>query len=135
MHLGLGLPLGGFALIPAPPDIELAGEPYSGSNSGTWLVATTSVTRNGSAAGQASVFLDRNPTNGANYRVRFTVADKTGDDFFYRLGGGGTAHQITGNMAYDQIVASGGTTPQITFAPWGGAAGQATITGISVQAA
>lgn len=117
------------------PDLELVVSPYGGTASGLWTITAAAVNRNGSTSGQAAVGLDRLLVAGANYRVRFLVSDKSGDDFFFRLGGGGTAHQIVANGQYDAVVPAGGTNQVIAFAPWAGTAGQATITGLSVQAA
>lgn len=113
--------------------VELVVSPYTGNVSGSWLIGGTSVTRNGSAGGNAIVTLSTAIDTGKNYRVRFTVTNLSGDTFFWRLGGAGTAREISANGAVDITVAGGGTNPSINFGPWAGGAGEVTITNLSVQ--
>ncbi|CAB4157118.1 hypothetical protein UFOVP681_2 [uncultured Caudovirales phage] len=112
---------------------ELVVSPYTGSASGTWALTSTNVTRNGSSTGQVVVNISTAIDTAKRYYVTFTVADLSGDTLLLRIGGSGTAYQVSANGVYTARVAGGGTTSSISFAPWGGSAGQATITNISVK--
>jgi hypothetical protein len=110
---------------------ELVPATYAGAVSGSWSIGATSITRNGSATGQASLSLGASPDTNKRYQLIFTVADLSGDTLGFRLGGG-TAYNITTNGTYTFRIAPGGTSA-LTFIPWSGTAGQATITNISVR--
>jgi hypothetical protein len=107
--------------------------PLTGSSSGSWAIGPTSITRNSSSTGQANLTLNITPSTNVRYVVSFTVANLSGDTFFYRVGSGGAANQITANGTYTVRVLGGGGSASLIFAPWTGAAGEATITNISVR--
>jgi len=110
---------------------ELVPATYSGVVGGLWAISATAVTRNGSSTNQASFNLTSTPTANKHYQVVFTVSDLSGDTLGFRLAGG-TAYNITANGTYTFRIISGGTGG-LTFIPWAGTAGQATITNISVR--
>jgi hypothetical protein len=112
---------------------ELVTSPYTGSVSASWAVTSTNVTRNGSSTGQAVLSLSTAIDTAKRYYVTFTVADLSGDTMLIRIGGSGTAYQVSANGVYTARLIGGGTGSSITFAPWAGSAGQATITNISVK--
>ena len=105
------------------PDIKVLPATVSGGFTSDAL----GVYRNGST-GQASF---ANGVAGRTYLVEFTVSGLTGDTFFVRAQGG-TANNITSNGAYSLRLLSV-SLGSIIFAPWGGVAGTATITNISVR--
>lgn len=111
---------------------ELVPTPYNGIGSGSWAVGTNSITRNGSAGGQASFGLSTTLDVSKSYRVTFTVSNLSGDTFYVRLSNG-TTNQVTANGTYSVLLIPGGSTGTMTFAPWGGTAGQVTITNVTVR--
>jgi hypothetical protein len=115
------------------PGSESVVTPYSGTVSGSWAISSTEVTRNGSSGGQANLTLSITPSTTKTYQVQFTVSNLSGDTFYYRLGSGGSAIQVTSNGQYTARVIGGGGSTSIIFAPWAGSAGQVTISNISVR--
>lgn len=112
---------------------ELIPVTYVGTVSGAWTISASSITRNGSSGGQASL----NPLASAldtakRYSVRFTVSGMSGDTFGIRLGSG-TAYQVTTNGVYTAVLPAGATSASLLFVPWSGTAGEATITLVSVR--
>lgn len=128
---GLGLAI---RLNPASRrgNAELVTMPYTGSVSGGWTITAAGISRNGAAGGSALLGLVQTLEIGANYRIQMTVAGKSGDDFFYRVGAAGTAYQVSANGSIDIIRAAGGSSAVLSFGPWAGAVGDVTITGLSV---
>ena len=110
---------------------ELVLSPYIGSASGSWTVGATSITRNGSASGQATVNLGATVSTSKKYRVVFTVANISGDSFYYTLGGG--SNRVQSNGVVSAVITPGSAVSYFQIAPWAGTAGEATITGISVR--
>lgn len=116
---------------------ELVVSPYTGGETGSsaWTISDTQVDRNGEAVYRVWLDLDREPTSGADYLISFTVAGKSGDNFFVRLGSQtGTPQQIASDGDKAFILASGGTEKRVYFGPWSGTTGEAAITLVSVRA-
>jgi hypothetical protein len=119
--------LGGSA---SPYGPELLTVPYSGSVAGSWVITGTNVTRNGSSGGNAQ--LDGTTGSAGNtYRVAFDVAGFSGDSFTV-LYAGSNVGQISANGSY-VFPAHSGAGGAFQVIPWAGAAGQATITNLSVK--
>jgi hypothetical protein len=113
---------------------ELVASPVSGGVSGLWLVDANGVTRNGSTTGQANALLTGAAVLSASftYRLKFTLADFSGDSFGFRFGAGTARGPVAANGSYTFDFPGGGATGLI-FIPWGGVAGQATITAMSLR--
>lgn len=112
---------------------ELVIYPLDGAASDAWVVSATSVTRNGSSGGGATVSVTgTNLLSSKTYLITLTVADFSGDALFFRAGSGGVLGPISANGAYSYST-PGGDAGGLLFSPWVGAAGEATITNISVR--
>ena len=106
---------------------------YAGPVSGSWTISASSVDRNSSASGQATLNLSTTLDIAKLHRIVFAVTGMTGDTFGFRVGGAGTAYQVSANGQYSASLPAGATTASLSFIPWGGSAGTAVITSISVQ--
>lgn len=116
--------------------VELTPSPLAGSVSGLWQISATAVTRNSSAAvGNAVITLNAALSTTKYYLVSMTVSNLSGDTFFIGLGAGGTGtlQRITANGSYTFRILANGVSATLTFGPWAGTAGEATITNISVR--
>lgn len=116
------------------PGAELVGSPLSGFSSGSWIVSGGAVTRNSSSGGQATVVVANAGNLGTKtYLVEFDVSGLSGDTFFVRVGGaGGAATRIQTNGHHVFRVGATSST-NISFNPWNGTAGEATITNITCR--
>lgn len=108
---------------------ELVPASYTGAMTGSWVVSANSVTRNGTTNTNASVNIGATSAS-KRYRLRFDVANLSGDTFTVSLGGTNVG-QITSNGAKSFITTGAGSG--MAFIPWNGTAGQLTVTNISIQ--
>jgi hypothetical protein len=114
---------------------ELVVSPYSGLVTGAWTITSTSVLRNGETFNTAKLNLSASISTVKKYAVTFSVAGFSGDNTNMKLGDGGPSiGLITRNGDYTlNFVAGGGSANSISFFPWAGTVGQATITNVSVR--
>ena len=112
---------------------ELVPGSYAGSVSGGWVINSANVTRNSASSGLANLTLGSALSTTKVYLVTFTVANLSGDTLGIRLGGAGTAYQVSANGTYTARLFPGATTAALYFIPWAGSAGEATITNISIR--
>jgi hypothetical protein len=108
---------------------ELVPSPYAGSTSGSWAIGAASITRNSSSGGGA--LLDCITSSSKNYKVALTVANLSGDSFYFSIDSAATLTRITANGSYNYTLRGGDSVFRV--APWAGSAGEATITNISVR--
>jgi hypothetical protein len=111
---------------------ELVTTPYSGTATGTWAVGVSSITRNSSATGSANLNGSvAAAVIGGVYRVTFDVANLSGDTFIVRYGGASTG-QVSSNGS-KSFTLTATSTGAIVASPFGGTAGEVTLTNFSVR--
>ena len=111
---------------------EIIGSPLNGVASGAWAVSASGVTRNGSVTGQVSI--DSLPiVAGETYKAVFDVAGMSGDSFFVKVGNTGGADTRIETNGTKTLLITALNSGKLTFIPWAGTAGEATITNISLK--
>jgi hypothetical protein len=115
---------------------ELATTPYTGSSAGAWSFGAD-IRRNGTTTQPATLTSVAGMTAAGSYLVTFDVADFSGDGFTLALNGVSAGiGQVTGNGPKSYVITTSASgSPSISFIPWAGTAGQATITNLSVRRA
>jgi hypothetical protein len=109
---------------------ELVPNTYTGSVTGSWVISSNSITRNGTTSTSCSLNLLSPTAPTKMYQVTFLVAGLSGDTFTVNVGGANVG-QITSNGQKSFVAAGGGSG--MGFVPWNGTTGQLTITNISVR--
>lgn len=105
--------------------------PLTGAASGAWSHSVDTLLRNGSSFGQIMVTTGAVLDATKKYWLQFTVAGFSGDSFTMHVGGSNIG-AISANGSYRFLVSGVGGTA-LTIIPWGGSAGQATISAISIK--
>lgn len=127
-------PIGGMLDAMGVVGPELVVVPNAGTASGAWVVSAGAVTRNGSSGGLAIVSTVDNAALASTKRYLVVVAatNVSGDPFGFRVGGSSTAYGPISTAGVYEYRVAGGDQPGVSFIPWGGSSGQATIT-VSVK--